>query len=307
MHLIFFQMKKTSRREFLNTSAAGFAGLTILSAGLSGCGSSATTTPAEVDMVKLGDTGLTVPRVALGTGSGGWKRKSNQTKLGMKKFVELSQHAYDRGIRFFDTADMYGSHTFVREALKVIPREKVSVLTKVMVYDHEGWYKTEPLQNSLDRFRQETGSEYFDILLLHCMMNGQWPVEYKQHMDGLSEAKQKGIVKMVGISCHDLNAMKEAAVNPWVDVLLARINHQGPKMDGTPAEVMAVLETARMNGKGVIAMKVFGMRDLVKDDQRERSLNYVLKSGNVHCMTLGLEGKEEVDDAVSRVMRIVKS
>jgi len=300
-------MKKTNRREFLHTSAAGLAGLTVFSAGLSGCGSSPAITGTEIDMVKLGDTGLTVPRVALGTGSGGWKRHSNQTKLGTKKFVELSQHAYDRGIRFFDTADMYGSHTFVREALKVIPRDKVTVLTKVMVYDHEGWYKTEPLQNSLDRFRQETGSEYFDILLLHCMINGQWPVEYKKFMDGFSEAKQKGIVKTVGISCHDLNAMREAAVNPWVDVLLARINHQGPKMDGTPAEVMEVLETARMNGKGVIGMKVFGMRDLIKDDQREKSLNYVLKSGNVHCMTLGLESKEEVDDAVSRVMRIAKS
>jgi len=57
----------------------------------------------------------------------------------MKKFVELSQYAYDKGIHFFDTADMYGSHTYVREALKVIPRDKVTILTKVMTYDQEGW------------------------------------------------------------------------------------------------------------------------------------------------------------------------
>jgi hypothetical protein len=101
--------------------------------------------------------------------------------------------------------------------------------------------------------------------------------------------------------------MKEAATNPWVDVLLARINHKGPKMDGTPDEVMKVLETARKNGKGVIGMKVFGMGDLVQDEQREKSLNYVIKSGNVHCMTLGLESREQIDDAVSRVMRIVNS
>ena len=101
--------------------------------------------------------------------------------------------------------------------------------------------------------------------------------------------------------------MDEAASNPWVDVLLARINNKGFKMDGTPDEVMTVLETARKNGKGVIGMKVFGMGDLIKDDQREKSLNYVIKSGNVHCMTLGLESKEQVDDAVSRVMRIATS
>ena len=298
-------MDKTSRRKFLQTSVAGLAGLAILSRGVK----SFDFAPVAdtIDKVKLGNTGITVPRVAIGTGSAGWKKESNQTRLGVKKFVELSQYAYDKGIKFFDTADMYGSHTYVREALKVIPRDKVTILTKVMTYDQEGWYKVEPFQASLDRFRKETGSEYFDIFLMHCMTNGQWPTEYRKYMDGLSEAKQKGIIKTVGISCHDLDAMIEAASNPWVDVLLARINNRGSKMDGTPDKVMKVLETARKNGKGVIGMKVFGMGDLIQDDQREKSLNYVIKSGNVHCMTLGLENKDQVDDAVSRVMRIAGS
>lgn len=298
-------MKKTNRREFLQKSAAGFAGIAVLSSGFKNYSYSA---PAEtVDVVKLGNTGINVPRVALGTGSGGWKNASNQTRLGMKGFVELSQYAYDRGIRFFDTADMYGSHEYVRESLKVIPREKVSILTKVMVYDQAGWYKKEPFQTSFDRFRIETGSEYFDIFLLHCMTHGEWSTEYKKYMEEVSRAKEKGDIKTVGVSCHNFDAMKDAASNPWVDVLLARINNKGPKMDGTPEEVMKVLETARKNGKGVIGMKVFGMGDLVSDAQREASLQYVIKSGNVHCMTLGLESKEQIDDAVSRVMRIAKS
>jgi aryl-alcohol dehydrogenase-like predicted oxidoreductase len=298
-------MKKTNRREFLYKSAAGIAGYAALSAGLTGYGFASAA--AGIDKVDLGKTGLSVSRVALGTGSGGWKNASNQTRLGMKKFVELSQYAFDRGIHFFDTADMYGSHTYVREALKVIPRDKVTILTKVMTYNQEGWYKAEPFGKSLDRFRKEIGTDYFDIFLMHCMMNGRWQTEYRQYMDGLSEAKQKGIIKTVGISCHDLDAMIEASKNPWVDVLLARINHHGSKMDGSPEKIMKVLETARLNGKGVIGMKVFGMGDLIKEDQREKSLNYVIRSGNVHCMTLGLESKEQVDDAVSRVMRIANS
>lgn len=298
-------MKKTTRREFIQKGAAGLAGIAALTAGVKGFSSSPAA--ATIDMVKLGNTGITVPRVAIGTGSGGWKKESNQTRLGMKKFVELSQYAYDKGIRFFDTADMYGSHTYVREALKVIPRDNVTILTKVMTYGHEGWYTVEPFQTSLDRFRKEIGTEYFDIFLLHCMMNGEWPTEYRKYLDELSKAKEKGIIKTVGVSCHDYDAMVEAANNPWVDVLLARINNQGPKMDGSPDKIMKVLETARKNGKGVIGMKVFGMGELIKDDQREKSLNYVIKSGNVHCMTLGLESKEQVDDAVSRVMRIAHS
>ena len=282
-------MKKTSRREFLQNSAAGLAGFAALSSGITGFefpGSADT-----IDKVKLGKTGLIVSRVALGTGSAGWKYVSNQTNLGIKKFVELSQYAYDKGIRFFDTADMYGSHTYVREALKVIPRENVTILTKVMTYDQEGWYKTEPFQTSLDRFRKEIGTDYFDIFLLHCMTNGQWPTEYRKYLDELSKAKEKGFVKTVGISCHNIEAMIEAANNPWVDVLFARINSRGAKMDGTPEQIMKVLETARLNGKGVIGMKVFGMGDLIKDTEREESLNYVIRSGNVHCMTLGLESK----------------
>ena len=185
--------------------------------------------------------------------------------------------------------------------------DKVTILTKVMVYDQEGWYKTEPFKTSLDRFRKEIGTEYFDIFLLHCMTNGQWPTEYRKYMDGLSEAKQKGIIKTVGVSCHNLEALIEASKNPWVDVILARINHHGAKMDGTPDQIMKVLESARLNGKGVMGMKVFGMGELIKDDEREKSLNFVIKSGNVHCMTLGLESKEQVDDAVNRVMRIAGS
>ena len=225
-------MKKTNRREFLQKSVAGLAGLTILSKGVYGSGSK--TAPEMIDMVKLGNTGINVPRVALGTGSGGWKNASNQTRLGTKGFVELSQYAYDKGIRFFDTADMYGSHEYVREALKVIPRDKVSILTKVMVYDQEGWYQKEPFQTSLDRFRKELGTEYFDMFLLHCMVHGEWSTEYRKYMDEVTKAKEKGIFKTVGVSCHNFDAMKNAASDPWVDVLLARINNKGMKMDGTP-------------------------------------------------------------------------
>ncbi len=298
-------MEKINRRKFIQTGVTGIAGITALSAGFSGFGfaSGAET----IDSVKLGNTGLKVSRVALGTGSYGWKHESNQTRLGTKKFVELSQYAFDKGIRFFDTADMYGSHPYVKEALKVIPREKVTILTKVMTYSHQGWYETEPFEKSLDRFRKELGTDYIDIFLLHCMVNKEWPTEYKRYMEGLSKAKQQGIIKTVGLSCHSFEAMVEASTNPWADVLLARINHQGAKMDGTPEKVMQVLETTRKNGKGVIGMKIFGCGELTKDAEREKSLQYVLKSGNVHCMTLGLESNAQIDDAVSRVMRIVKS
>ena len=299
-------MIKLDRRGFLVRSAAGMALASAIPTVFSQPAYGAVQ-DERVDNVALGNTGLNVSRIAFGTGSKGWKLESDQTRLGMQKFVGLSQYCFDKGIRFFDTADMYGSHPYVGAALKVIPREKVTLLTKVMTYNHVGWYQTEPFAKSFDRFRKDLGTDYVDIFLLHCMINGQWPTEYKSYMDALSEAKQKGLIKAVGISCHSLDAMIEAASNPWVDVLFARINHNGAKMDSTPEKVMQVLETARKNGKGVIGMKIFGCGDLVQESEREKSLNYVIKSGNVHCMTLGMESREQVDDNVSRVMRIAKS
>lgn len=296
-------MKNLNRRRFIQNSAMGLAGTMAVTSGLVNL-SFLPASDVKVDTVKLGKTGMEVPRLAFGTGSFGWKKTSNQKKLGEKKFVDLAMHAYDRGIRFFETADMYGTHEYVGKALKKVPRENVTVLSKIMVYQHEDWYTPEPFQKSIDRFRKELDTDYIDILLLHCMINSEWPDEYKRYLDAYLEAKQKGIVKRIGLSCHDLGALKVAAENPWADVVQARINYQGPRMDGPPAEVMPVLKRAKENGKGVIGMKVFGCGQLIQDEQRQKSLEYVMNSKNVDCMTIGFETPEHVDDTIERVMKL---
>ena len=299
-------MKSINRRSFIQKSVYGLAGSVAVASGLMNL-SFGRASNAIIDTVNLGETGMHVPRLALGTGSYGWKKTSSQKKLGEDKFIKLAQHAYDRGVKFFETADMYGTHEYVGEAMKKVGRENVTLLSKIMVYDHEGWYKTEPFQKSIDRFRKELNTDYIDILLLHCMVNSQWPDEYKRYMDDYSEAKQKGIIKKVGLSCHDFGAMQIAAESPWADVLLARINYDGAKMDGTPADVMSVLKKAKDNGKGIIGMKIFGCGDLTKEEQRQKSLEYVIKSNNVDCMTIGMESIEQVDDNIERIMKLVNS
>ena len=299
-------MKNINRRSFIQKSALGVAGSMAVASGLLNLSFNSGSN-AFIDIVDLGETGMNVPRLALGTGSYGWKKTSSQKKLGEDKFVQLAQHAFDRGVKFFETADMYGTHEYVGKAMKKVGRENVTLLSKIMVYDHEGWYKTEPFQKSIDRFRKELDTDYIDILLLHCMVNSEWPDEYKRYMDDYSEAKEKGIIKKVGLSCHDFGAMKIAAENPWADVLLARINYDGAKMDGKPSDVMPILKTAKEKGKGVIGMKIFGCGDLTKEEQRQKSLEFVIKSGNVDCMTIGMESFEQVDDNIERIMKLVNS
>ncbi len=293
-------MKQFTRRHFIG---AGLAGTAILTAGITPLfGNSAPA--ASIDLVDLGQTGLTISRLAIGLGTNGWKHQSNQTRMGMEKFVPIARTAYERGIRFFDTADTYGSHSCVKEALKFIPREEVRIMSKIWT-DNLDWHPLEPVDKTLDRIRKEIGTDYLDIVLLHCMTDPNWTDSKKRFMDGLNEAKEKGIVKKVGFSAHDFNALKNGINHDWPDVVLSRINHSGSHMDGEPVKVMALLEQARKSGKGVIGMKIFGCGDLTGEEDRQKSLNYVLGSGNVHTMTIGFESPQQVNDAVDRIMAIV--
>lgn len=111
------------RRKFIQTGVAGVAGLSLARTGLANI-RMAVPSDVTVDRVKLGKTGLKVSRIAMGTGTKGWNYQSNQTRLGLDNFVKMACHGYERGIRFFDMADMYGSQPFVGAALKELPARK---------------------------------------------------------------------------------------------------------------------------------------------------------------------------------------
>ena len=290
-------MKSISRRHFIQT---GLIGAAAIGTGFSSSVNAKTTT---IDKVKLGKTGLMVPRLALGTGTHGGGQSSDFTRMGMENWMKIARYAQERGVTFYDAADLYGSHQNVKEVLKSVPREKATVLTKIWTRP-EKWNPDSPVQ-TIDRFRKETGSEYFDIMLLHCMTNPQWQEEKKPYIEALSEAKQKGIIKTLGVSCHNWEALKLAVDDPWVDVILARINPAGVIMDAGADEVMAVLKKAHDSGKGIIGMKIFGEGRLTEERQREKSLRYVIESKNVDCMTIGMSSVEQVEDAVNIIMRIV--
>ena len=297
-------MEKISRRRFLLAGTAGLAGLSVAGKGFESMISLAD--DVMVDKVKLGNTGLTVSRIAMGTGTTGYNKASNQTRLGMEKFVKLARHAYERGIRFYEMADVYGSVPYVAESIKGLPRENLTLLTKVWTYE-DGSERNEPIQQFLDRFRKEANTDYFDVILMHCMQRGNWSNTRKTFIDGLSKAKQDGIVKAVGVSCHNRDALVEAVDSPWVDVILARINPFGTMMDGTPDEIKAILAKAVQNGKGVIGMKIFGEGKNVTDPERTQSIQYAMTQANIHCMTLGFESEAQMDDAISKVMGHVRS
>jgi predicted aldo/keto reductase-like oxidoreductase len=235
-----------------------------------------------------------VSRLAQGSGTNGVGGSSNQTrKLGLKGLADLYQAAYDNGVTLWDSADQYGTHPHLKEALKRVPREKIAVLTKTHA-------STEAeMKADLDRFRRELGVDRLDIVLLHCMMDGNWPDKKKGAMAVLAEAREKGVVRTHGTSCHTLEALKTAAANPWVQVDLARINPAKVAMDSDPQTVISVLKQMKASGKGVIGMKILGAGRL--RNKADECLQFALSLDCVDCFTIGAESRDEMLDLTRKI------
>jgi aryl-alcohol dehydrogenase-like predicted oxidoreductase len=246
------------------------------------------------DQIILGNTGIKMSRLAMGTGTHGINRESNQTrKLGVKGVGELLHAAYDEGINFWDSADQYGTHPHLKEALNYVPREKVVILTKTHATTEQ------EMRDDLDRFRQELGTDYLDIVLLHFMTEANWPTIKTGAMEVLAQAREDGIIRAHGVSCHTMGALNAAADSDWVQVDLARINPYAARMDGTVDEVVPVLKKMKAQGKGVIGMKIFGAGDLV--DKKDECLQYALGQEYLDCFTIGQEGFDQTKDLLKRI------
>lgn len=294
------------RRQFIQSSLAGI-GTTLL-----GCGSEQTTRDASHfepgQRVRLGKTGLKVSRVGLGTGMKGGNRQSNQTRLGEEKFHALLRGCYDRGVTLFDCADLYGTHSYILPALKGIPREKYALVSKI-------WFPSgglpEPERPDADvvveRFLKELGTDYIDIIQIHCMTQPDWTGKMEKQMNLMDGLKKKGLLLAHGVSCHSLAALDAAAEHPWVDCIHTRINPYGVAMDDTPAKVVPVLQKAHANGKGIIGMKIIGEGKFrASDEQRNSSIDFVMNLGCVDTVIIGFENLDEVDDFSTRLRNTPK-
>jgi aryl-alcohol dehydrogenase-like predicted oxidoreductase len=242
------------------------------------------------DVVYLGPDKIRLTRLAMGTGTLGGRQGRI---LGIQGLADLLHFGYDNGLIFWDAADSYGSHPHLKEALKRVPREKVAIMTKSFSRTADG------MRKDMDRFRRETGTDYFDIVLVHAVTKPDWPDECKGAMEALSELREKGIVRTHGVSCHSLEALKVAAKTPWVKVDLARINPAGAKMDADPQTVLGVLREMKAAGQGVIGMKILGEGAL--RDRVDQALAFALAQSVIDCFTIGAENRGELADLIKRI------
>ncbi len=312
-----------TRRTFMRKSAE-MAGAAALTPALFTLGCAAESNPLETvnrpieaveaavpgkrshsDLVRLGKSNVKITRMGLGTGT---KNGRVQQELGADGFTKLVHHCYHNGVRYIDTADQYKMHDMVKAAIKGLPREKLYIQTKMRWIEDET--RLNPMKH-LDRFRQEVGTDYFDSVLIHCTTKHTWPDECKIMMDAFDEAQHKGWLKLKGMSCHGLAALKVATTHDWIQLQLARINPQGRYVDGDAANVhapqgkpeIALKEIKAMHdkGRGIIGMKICGEGDFKDAADREKAINYAMTCGYVDAIVIGFASIAEVDEAIVRV------
>jgi 1-deoxyxylulose-5-phosphate synthase len=280
------------RRQFVKSGAA-MAGTMLLEAFPYHLFASETKKYAW-DKVVLGNTGIEVSRLAIGTGTNGFGNNSNQKrKLGLRGLANLLRMGFDNGVYFWESADQYGTHPHLKEALKGVDREKVVILTKTHATTEK------EMHADMDRYRKEIGTDYIDIVLLHALTDPQWNKNRRGAMDYLAEAREKKIIKAHGVSCHSLEALQAAANEPWVQVDLARMNPAGIRMDAEVPVVVKILQDMRTQGKGIIGMKILGGGTL--RDKVDEMLQYALAQNYLDSFTIGAESPDEFLQLTQRI------
>lgn len=303
-------MKKNrlTRRQFVRTMSVGAGGVLLGKAVMAAPAAEQQVSSEAFRLVGIGRTGLKTTFLGMGTGFSGYNRSSNITRAGTAESVIRS--AWDKGIRFFDCADSYGTHPFTAAALKGIPREKYVLGSKIWLSEG-GIPETErPDANIvIDRFRRELNTDYIDLIQIHCMTEPKWTDMHKKQMDILENLKAKNIIKAHGVSVHSLEAMQACLESPWVDVVHVRINPFGESMDNRNPEVVApVIKKLHDSGKGIIGMKLVGNGKYRDDPKKmDEALRYVLGLNAVDMIIVGFEKPEQIDDYISRIDRVKKT
>jgi aryl-alcohol dehydrogenase-like predicted oxidoreductase len=295
-----------TRRQFIASAITAGAGSVLL--GNTALGFPAKSKVAYADpfqIVPLGKSGIKATLLGMGTGFSGYNRSSNITRAGVAE--TLIRQAYEKGIRFFDCADSYGTHPFVAAALRGIPRESYTLSSKIWVAPG-GIPETERPDADvvIERFRKELKTDYLDLVQIHCMTDPHWTDKQKKQMDILETLKAKKIIRAHGVSVHSLEAMEACVESTWVDVVHVRINPYGEAMDkSNPAKVIPVIEKLHKAGKGIIGMKLIGNGNFKNDSYKiDVSLKYVLGLGTVNMIIVGFELPEQIDNYIGRVRKV---
>ncbi len=236
----------------------------------------------------LGNTGIEVSELCFGS----LTISPLQANLGILEGSEILSYAFSKGINFIDTAEIYNNYGHIREALKTVVRDNIVIASKSYSYSKE------TAQKSLSKALKELDTEYIDIFLLHEQESIHTIRGHYEAIEFFLKAKEKGIIKAIGISTHRIEAVIAANQYKEIEVIHPIINKLGIGIqDGSVEDMINALKVSYNTGKGIYGMKPLGGGHLISNV--EESVDFVRNIPYLHSFAIGMQSKDEVDANIS--------
>ncbi len=238
----------------------------------------------EIKKERVGVDGPLVSKLCFGTLPMG----PRQVNLPVETGADIIRYAIEQGINFIDTAEVYDTYKYVREAIKDINRDNLVIASKSPAADYNG------MKEHIEKGLTDLEIDYFDIFHLHAAREENPFSERTEALNCLVDYKSKGLVKYIGIATHYVKVVKEAAEQEDIDVIFAIINQSGRGIvDGTPNDMLEALAYAQQKGKGIYAMKALAGGNLL--DSVTSAINFVRQRPFINSTAVGMVKKEEVE------------
>jgi predicted aldo/keto reductase-like oxidoreductase len=283
-------MKNINRRGFLRTGIAGAAGVVALSPSL--VSAAASNQQKDVILRTLGKTGMKVPVISFGV-----MRADN---------ANLCKAAYEKGIRLFDTANVYqngNNEIMLGNLLKDYPRNSFYLATKIKPagVDRDGKPSDQTTaEDFLSKFNTSLSRlkmDYVDILYIHDIRNPEM-LEYKPIINAIKNLKKEGKIKFMGFSTHanEPLVVNAAATMDYLDVILTAYNFKQTYV----TELNSAIKKASQAGIGIVAMKTlagggFLDKEKTKPINSTAALKWVLSNADVTTTIPGMTDFDQLD------------
>lgn len=231
----------------------------------------------------LGRSGVVVSKLCFGT----LTISPLQRDIGVEKGAALLKSAYEMGVTFFDTAELYGTYSHLNRAFAGV--DNVVISTKSYAYDET------TAKKSLDKARQGMARDVIDIFMLHEQESVHTLRGHAEAIEYFLKKKQEGVIRAFGISTHFAGCALAAATHDAIDIVHPIVNMRGLGVaDGTREDMDNALYACYHAGKGVFAMKPLGGGHMCADARV--ALGYVVDHPHVHAVAVGMQSIDEVKD-----------
>ena len=241
----------------------------------------------------LGNTGINVSKICFGSLTMG----PLQRNLSAFEGASLIEYAFEQGVNFIDTAELYETYAHIGEALKRIPRERIVIASKSYAYSEE------TAKASLEKALRELNTDYLDVFMLHEQMSEHTIRGHYEAIEYFLKMRQEGKIKALGISTHYVAGVKAAIKYPEIEIVHPITNMNGLGIqDGSREDMEIALRQFKAKGGGILGMKPLGGGNLLNNV--DACFDYILAQDYIDAIAFGMQSFAEIDYNIKRVNQL---